>query len=118
MHKPAIQMKKKQQTDPYFAAIRTLPKHHVKTLSAWRQGSQPLKVEEKQIATLLLFLGGFSPPIDAFSILNPLTLMSDQDRISPYSIKTLSTIYVMRIKKNINLRIISWSNTKFPEPTL
>ena len=26
--------KKKQQTDPYFATIRTLPKHHVKTLSA------------------------------------------------------------------------------------
>lgn len=25
----------------WFAAIRTLPKHHVKTLSAWRQGSQP-----------------------------------------------------------------------------
>ena len=81
MHKPAIQMKKKQQRDPYFAAIRTLPKHHVKTLSAWRQGSQPLKVEEKQIATLLLFLGGCSAPIDSFSILNPLTLMSDQDRI-------------------------------------
>ena len=69
MHKPAIQKKINKQTDPYFAAIRTLPKHHVKTLSAWRQGSQPLKVEEKQIATLFFFLGGFSPPIDAFSIL-------------------------------------------------
>ena len=33
---------------------------------------------------------------------NPLTLMSDQDRISPYNIRG-----VMRIKKNINLRIIS-----------
>ena len=32
---------------------------------------------------------------------NPLTLMSDQDRISPHNIR------VMRIKKNINLRIIS-----------
>ena len=33
---------------------------------------------------------------------NPLTLMSDQDRISPHNIRG-----VMRIKKNINLRIIS-----------
>ena len=44
---------------------------------------------------------------------NPLTLMSDQDRISPYNIRG-----VMRIKKNINLRIISWSNTKFSQLAL
>ena len=30
---------------------------------------------------------------------NPLTPMSDQDRISPYNINTISTRYVMRIKK-------------------
>ena len=33
--------------------------------------------------------------------------MSDQDRISPYNINTISTRQVMRIKKNINLGIIS-----------
>ena len=44
--------------------------------------------------------------------------MSDQDRISPYNINTISTKEVMRIKKNINLGIISWSNTKFSELTL
>ena len=31
---------------------------------------------------------------------NPLTPMSDQDRISPYNINALSIIQVMRIKKN------------------
>ena len=49
---------------------------------------------------------------------NPLTPMSDQDRISPYNINTISTRQVMRIKKNIILGIISWSNTKFAELTL
>ena len=38
---------------------------------------------------------------------NPLTPMSDQDRISPNNINTKSTKRVMRIKKNINLGIIS-----------
>ena len=50
--------------------------------------------------------------------LNPLTPTSDQDRISPYNINTISTRYVMRIKKNINLGMISWSNTKLSELTL
>ena len=39
--------------------------------------------------------------------LNPLTPMGDQDRISPYNTNTISTRYVMRIKKNINLGIIN-----------
>ena len=39
--------------------------------------------------------------------------MSDQDRISPYNIKTISIRQVMRIKKNVNKGIISWSNSKF-----
>ena len=38
---------------------------------------------------------------------NPLTPMSDKERISPYNIKTISTRRVMRIKKNINLGIIN-----------
>ena len=38
---------------------------------------------------------------------NPLTPMSDQDKISPYNIDTISSRQVMRIKKNINLGIIS-----------
>ena len=33
---------------------------------------------------------------------NPLTPMSDQDRISPYNINTISSRQVMRINKNIN----------------
>ena len=36
---------------------------------------------------------------------NPLTPMSDQDRISPYNINTISIRQVMRMKKNTSLRI-------------
>ena len=38
---------------------------------------------------------------------NPFTPMSDQDRISPYNINTISTRQVMRIKKTIILEIIN-----------
>ena len=38
-----------------------------------------------------------------------------QDRISPYSIKTISNSLVMRIKTNIIQEIFSWPNTKFSE---
>ena len=44
--------------------------------------------------------------------------MSDQARISPYNIITVSTRQVMRMKKNFNLGIISWSNIKFSDLTL
>ena len=44
---------------------------------------------------------------------NPLTPMSDQNRISPYNINTKPTRWVTRIKKNIKLGIISSSNNKF-----
>ena len=44
---------------------------------------------------------------DNSKFFNPLTPMSDQDRISPYNISTISSRQVMRIKKNINLGIIS-----------
>ena len=45
--------------------------------------------------------------------INPLTPLSDQDRISPYYIYTISHRQVMRIKKNINYGITNWFNTKF-----
>ena len=38
---------------------------------------------------------------------NPFTPTSDQDRISPYNINTISSRQVMRIEKNINHGIIS-----------
>ena len=41
--------------------------------------------------------------------------MSDQDRISPYDINTISSRIVMRLEKNRNKEIISWLNTKFSE---
>ena len=43
--------------------------------------------------------------------------MSDQDRISPYIINTISSKQVMRIKKNINQGIISQSNATFSDLT-
>ena len=41
------------------------------------------------------------------------TLISDQDRIPPHNIDTISSRQVIRREKNINYEIISWSNTKF-----
>ena len=41
------------------------------------------------------------------SSFNPLTPMSDQGKVSPYSIITVLTRQVMRMKKNINLAIFS-----------
>ena len=38
--------------------------------------------------------------------LNPSTPISDQDKISPYNINTISSRQVMRIKKNINQVIV------------
>ena len=46
---------------------------------------------------------------------NPLTPMSDQDKISPYNINTISSRQVMRIERNINLGIFSWSSNNFSE---
>ena len=43
--------------------------------------------------------------------------MFDQDRISTNNINTVSSRQVMRIKKNIDKEIISWSNTKFLQLT-
>ena len=51
-------------------------------------------------------------------LINPLTPMADQERISPYNVNTISTRYEMRIKKTINLGIIRWLNTKFSELAL
>ena len=38
---------------------------------------------------------------------NPLTPVSDQDRISPYNSITISSRLVMSVKKNINKKIIN-----------
>ena len=40
--------------------------------------------------------------------------MSDQDRISPCYINTISSSQVMVIKKNINYGITNWSDTNSP----
>ena len=43
--------------------------------------------------------------------------MCDQDKISHYSINTILSRKVMRIKKTTSLRFIRLSNTKFSELT-
>ena len=53
----------------------------------------------------------------SLTLLNPLTPMSDQDRISSYYIYTISCRQVMRIKKNINYGITNGSDTKFSKLT-
>ena len=49
--------------------------------------------------------------------MNLLIPMSDQARISLDQINTIWNRQVMRIKKNSNVWIISWFNTKFLEQT-
>ena len=44
-----------------------------------------------------------SYPSPVENVLNPLTPTSDQDRISPYGINTISTRQVMRINWNVNV---------------
>ena len=51
------------------------------------------------------------------SQVNPLTPMSDEDRISPNSINIILSRQVVRIKKYISLGIIGRSNAKFSELT-
>ena len=40
-------------------------------------------------------------------LINPSIPMSDQDRISPYNIETISSPHMMRIKEDTNSGIIS-----------
>ena len=49
--------------------------------------------------------------------LNLLTPKSDQDKISPYYIDTISCRQVMRIKENIHYGITYWSHSKFSKRT-
>ena len=49
--------------------------------------------------------------------LNPWSPTRDIERISPYTISTISSRQVMRIKKNTNQGIIGWSNSKFSKLT-
>ena len=46
-----------------------------------------------------------------------MTLLIDQDRMSPYIISSVSSRQVRRIEANINLGVISWSTTKFSKLT-
>ena len=55
--------------------------------------------------------------IQLFHFINPLTLLIDQDGISPYIISSVSGRQVRRIEANINLGVISWSTTKFSKLT-
>ena len=48
-----------------------------------------------------------------FSVMNLLTPLNDQERISPYNISAISSRQVMRIKSSINKGIISKFITKF-----
>ena len=43
--------------------------------------------------------------------------MSDQNKMSPYNINTISSRQVIRLKKNIKEETISWSNMKFSKVT-
>ena len=51
-------------------------------------------------------------------LFDPLTPVSDQNKISPYYICTKSSRQVMRIKKNINWGVTNWFDTKFFKLTM
>ena len=67
----------------------------IPSLSNWEE------VSLKQGSSTLFH---FSMPQQGF---DPLTPMSDQDRISPHNFHTISCRKVMRIERNINQGIIS-----------
>ena len=46
---------------------------------------------------------------------NPLTPMSDQDKISPYNINKISIRQVMTKNEDISQGIISWSKPRFSD---
>ena len=49
-----------------------------------------------------------------FSVMNLLTPLNDQERISPYNISVISSRQVMRIKNNINRGLLVNSLPNFP----
>ena len=49
-----------------------------------------------------------------FSVMNLLTPLNDQERISPYNISTISSRQVMRIKNSINRGLLVNSLPNFP----
>ena len=51
------------------------------------------------------------------SRINPLSPISDQERISSYTISTVSSRQEMIIKNNMNQGTIGWSNSKFSKLT-
>ena len=54
------------------------------------------------LALIGLQTTGLCSPFETpYEFTNPLTYMSDQERISPYNINTISNRLVMRNKKNI-----------------
>ena len=72
-----------------------------------------------QISVLSLWLSDTCFSIEAYFARleprNPLTPMSDQDRISPCNENTISSRRVIGIKNIINQGITSWSNTNLFE---
>ena len=98
------------------STIQMTPSQH---LHIWAEQNNLTywQIENDQFAQSLLTKNSMPELTDQFTQteLNPITPMSDQDRILPDNIVTISTRSVVRIKENINLGIISWSNTKFSE---
>ena len=56
-----------------------------------------------RFSAIFLDCNYFNFPQYTKTVLNPLNPMSDQERISPHNISTISSRQVMRMKKNINL---------------
>ena len=78
--------------------MKSLSTMHVGISRHTKNSLKPLKTRAQSLR-LLFFQSAFV----FIRVFDPLTPMSDQDRISPYNINTVSTRY----QPNINLGIIS-----------
>ena len=103
----------------YISCNTPLP-YHSSTVSSW---TYPLLLLSLPMPTYILQsmktvdMISCHSKVQTSEPLHPLTPMSDQDWISPYYFKPTSSKQVMRVKKDINYGIISWSNTKFSKIT-
>ena len=109
--------KEKYQLEDYWLIQYQIPKTNI-TRTVWqtvrRITNEILGVKGLRAFLLCLWEGNWNK---LYNYINPLSSTSDLDIISPYTIHTISSRQVMRIKKIINYVIVVWSNSKFSKLT-
>ena len=111
-----ITIETKFREEGYTSIAELIRKIQLKEKEKLELVSEQMKVKKKKISSpvllpkislqLIWFVLVSTFSSDFFTV-NTFTPTSDQDRISPYSVNTISSRQVMRIEKNINHGIIS-----------